>query len=130
MISIPCGTVSNLYNDYGFDMYYQSEDPNSGLSGIKIDNISNFYPGSYMTVSFKVCPDGCDLVPQCLPIVSYKAGNCVVYEETIPQASIYSFYSGDIDLKASPNPFEDKTVIEIKHGNFHPLNGPWVCTHH
>ena len=114
LVSIPCGAISNLYNSYGYTMGITSNpDPNTGLVGIKIETPNGIYPNSPMQLKFDVCQTECGLKP-CEPILSFKAANCIQYEQAETYQTMYQWNGAyDIELKAFPNPFEKKTNIHV-----------------
>ena len=87
-ISIPCGEyqAGSGSSSRGWPVLLTDAngDPNSGLVGIKVDNI-NFGGGSApdtFTVTYTICdPQGCGL-PDGPPLVAFKAGNCLDYQVT------------------------------------------------
>lgn len=124
-ISIPCGTVSNMYNDEGFPMsILNNPDPNTGLMGIKIDNINGIGPNDYFKVQFTLCPDGCNqVVMSCTPLVAFKAGPCVYYAQAISYEETFFGGWNKTELSAWPNPFTENCFINIKHGDFQQYLG-------
>ncbi len=86
--SVPCGEISNAYNSEGWKMEYPVTDPTSGVTGIKVDDISGFGESGSETfrLSYTVCAtdDVClDLLTQQSFEVAYKAGQCISQEEII-----------------------------------------------
>ena len=88
-IAIPCGKVSDYSNSEDWKMEWVESDPTTGLTGLKVDDISDFgeieSPQSF-TVKFSICQDfscnNLDLNVNCFaPQVAYKAGQCVDTEE-------------------------------------------------
>ena len=83
-VAVPCGTIENIWNSENWAQEIGT-DPTTGLSGFKIDNISNFGDGSQkaFTVKFTVCSSGetCAQQLRCWqPVVAYKASTCVNFE--------------------------------------------------
>lgn len=125
VISIPCGDVSNMSNSYGYPMYLQTNDPNTGLSGIKIDDMqSGVMQYSPMTVTFTLCPDLCGQMMDSDPIIGFKAGNCVIYDYVAPYGAISKVYWADTEINVRPNPFKDKCFISMVGGTVHEMYGP------
>ncbi|TNE54367.1 MAG: PKD domain-containing protein [Bacteroidetes bacterium] len=124
-ISVKCGTVTDMSNNYGFPMFLSDNDPNTGLSGIKIDDISDFCePGNAesLVISYKVCPNenhcSFDL---CDPLVAFKAGTCVNYVSAVVPVANKSVKAENstvveaegMSLQVYPNPFADETLIDL-----------------
>lgn len=83
-VGIPCGKVENLWNSQNWKQV-QGTDPTTGLSGFKIDDISNFGETSLQsfTIKFNLCTvdETCSTQLGCWqPQVAYKASTCVNYE--------------------------------------------------
>lgn len=83
-VAVPCGTVSDIWNSEGWAQEIGT-DPTSGLTGFKIDDISDFGEGNLtsFTVKFTVCAENeaCAADMACWqPQVAYKAATCVNYE--------------------------------------------------
>lgn len=83
-VAVPCGKIENVWNSENWAQEIGT-DPTSGLSGLKIDNISGFGEGSlkYFTVKFNICTtdESCAAQMSCWqPQVAYKASTCVNYE--------------------------------------------------
>jgi hypothetical protein len=123
LISIPCGTISNMYNSYGYQMEITSNpDPNTGLVGIKIETPNGIDEFNPMQVKFDICQSNCGLSP-CEPILSFKAANCVQYEQAETYQTMYQWNNAyDIELKAFPNPFNNKTNIHITTNQISTVN--------
>jgi len=90
-VSIPgCFTISNLKNDLSCAQEI-GYDPTTGLTGFKIDNISNFgnsYLKSFL-VSFRLCKSTSCAPPSCwTPVVAYKAGNCFELDSLKPSCPV------------------------------------------
>lgn len=120
-ISVPCGTVSNLSNSAGFLTYPVTNDPNTGLSGVKIDNMQDIC-GSGLTVNYTVCPNENNCSFQlCDPIVAFKAGTCVNYATAAVPSNFKSIaVSGEsiletpgMEMRVYPNPFSDNMLIDL-----------------
>lgn len=79
---VPCGTITDAYNSGNWKMELDNTDPTTGITGIKVDDISNFgedgQSGSF-TLRYTVCSSD----EECLNLlnssflVSYKAATCV-----------------------------------------------------
>ncbi len=85
-VGVPCGEISNVSNSGGWDIENPSTDPTTGISGFKIDNISNFgedKTAGVFTVEYTVCSDNEDCLQSILDkiTVAYKAGTCVFYQD-------------------------------------------------
>jgi hypothetical protein len=110
-VEIPCGTISNLWNSAGWKMEI-GKDPTTGLSGLKIDDISGFGKAdASFTVRFSVCyENGCNETPgNWSPVVAYKAGLCVGYDSlTLNTPQTMNF-----GITAYPNPFSDKINFSL-----------------
>ena len=83
-VAIPCGVVQNVWNSENWKQEIGT-DPTTGISGFKIDDISNFGEGplSFFTVKFTLCASDENCANQLLcwqPQVGYKASTCVNYE--------------------------------------------------
>ncbi len=85
-IGVPCGEISNVYNSEGWDIENPTNDPTTGLSGFKIDNISNFgenkTSGSF-TIEYTVCSNDETCLQSIADKISigYKAGTCISYQD-------------------------------------------------
>lgn len=85
-VEIPCGNITAVSNSRGWKIEQPSEDPTTGISGFKIDDIFNFGE-DHKKDSFMVNYTICSSDPECLDLlysnleVAYKAGTCVFYEE-------------------------------------------------
>lgn len=120
-ISVQCGTVSNLSNSAGYQMYPVTNDPNTGLTGIKIDNMTDIC-GSGLTVNYTVCPNENNCSFQlCDPIVAFKAGTCVHYGtaavpsnfKSIGVAGESTLETSEMAMRVYPNPFSDNLTIDL-----------------
>lgn len=135
-ISVQCGTVTSVSNSLGFLSTTVEEDPNSGLSGIKIDGISNFCglgQASNFNITYTLCMDdnscGTDF---CAPMVAFKAGTCTYYgtatmaigarmrnTDMNSSFSLTEFISATASetisegMNVYPNPFNQTTAIVI-----------------
>lgn len=79
VIGIPCGTVSNVSNSKNWKQVI-GKDPTTGITGLKIDNVSGFGTrgAESFTIKFTWCSDNsCN---KQLGVVAYKAGQCVDYD--------------------------------------------------
>ena len=118
-IGIPCGSISHLENSHDFPMFVnESPDPNSGLTGVKVDDIEGLGEYDALAISFKVCPEECELDFPCLPIIAYKYSTCIEFEMSPSSWEVYSAANNPTELSASPNPFTSLVVIGIKGGRF------------
>ncbi len=85
-VGVPCGTISNVSNSEGWDIESPSTDPTTGISGFKIDNISDFgedkTPGTFL-IEYTVCSDNEDCLKNLMDkiTIAYKAGTCVFYQD-------------------------------------------------
>ncbi len=114
-VSIPCGNFVGGSTDAGFPVVSTNPngDPNSGLVGFKVDNISNFCDlGSIDTflVTYTVCfgPNDCG-TSSCDPLVAFKAGTCVWYSDT--EASAASVNA--VSVLTYPNPGTGPLLVEL-----------------
>jgi hypothetical protein len=107
VIAIPCGEISN-YSDTGGWPLVVGKDPTTGLTGLKVDNVSNFgkQRGSF-GLSFTVCGSA-----NCVgeledwnPVVAYKAGQCIAYDTLS--------FNQQISYRAYPNPFNESIHFEV-----------------
>lgn len=87
--SVPCGEISAASNSEGWKMEYPVTDPTTGLTGIKVDDISGF--GENGSDSFRLTYTVCTTDDTCLDMLSqqsfqvaYKAGTCISKEEITP----------------------------------------------
>ncbi|MGC1240846.1 MAG: T9SS type A sorting domain-containing protein [Chryseosolibacter sp.] len=83
-VAVPCGKIQNIRNSGNWAQEIGT-DPTTGLSGFKIDNISDFGKGSRkeFIVNFTVCASGetcADQLSCWQPVVAYKASTCVNFE--------------------------------------------------
>jgi hypothetical protein len=84
--SVPCGEISAASNSEGWKMEYPVTDPTSGVTGIKVDDISGFGENGSETfrLTYTVCAsdNAClDILSQQSLEVAYKAGQCIYTEE-------------------------------------------------
>lgn len=85
-VAVSCGKISKVSNSQGWKIEY-GYDKKTKLSGFKVDDIPNFGETKLkkFTVSFTVCQDGGKKCATregcCYPIVAYKAGTCIYYDE-------------------------------------------------
>ncbi len=85
-VGVPCGEISKVSNSEDWDIENPSTDPTTGISGFKIDNISNFgedNTAGVFTVEYSVCSDEEDCLQSILDkiTVAYKAGTCIFYQD-------------------------------------------------
>ncbi len=82
-VSVPCGQIVSVTNSAGFPIEFIDPEPNSGISGFKIDDVEDFCEDGNtdtMTVTYTVCSDSTTCSEAiCEPLVSYKAGQCTFY---------------------------------------------------
>lgn len=90
VVAIPCGNISDASNSRGWKLEYPVNDPTTGFSGIKVDDIEGF--GESGNETFRLTFTVCATDESCLEIlteqsleVAYKAGTCIT-SETIPSA--------------------------------------------
>ncbi|WP_291858292.1 SprB repeat-containing protein [Marinilabilia sp.] len=86
---VPCGEISAASNSEGWKMEYPVTDPTSGVTGIKVDDISGFGENGPETfrLTYTVCAtdDTClDMILQQSFEVAYKAGTCISKEVITP----------------------------------------------
>src|SRR5690606_37976647 len=124
-VELPCGDVSNIRNSEGWKMEFVNPDPTTGLSGLKIDDISGFGEkggSETFTVSFTVCQEKetCGVDFACWePVVAYKSGRCVDFDTLTqictPESSIQSqgFTAAPV-YSVYPNPMIDVATIEFE----------------
>jgi hypothetical protein len=109
VVAIPCGEISN-YSDSGNWPLVLGKDPRTGLTGLKVDNVSNFGKtlGSF-TLQFTVCysSDCGKLLQNWNPAVAYKAGLCIAYDTL-------NLNSGSSSISLYPNPCKESVNIEIQ----------------
>lgn len=104
VISTTCGEISGIYTDNG--IFETGQDPSSGLSGLKIDEIKNFGEGTVeekLNFQFDLCNTDCENSNAINFVVAYKFGQCIVYDTVtveVPQGRISSI--------AYPNPAAGK----------------------
>jgi hypothetical protein len=107
VIAIPCGELSHYSDSENWPLAV-GYDPTTGLTGLKVDNVSNFGKtiGSF-TLQFDVCfPADCRTqMTNWNPVVAYKAGQCIAYDTLTlsTQPSVCQY----------PNPFEDSFNLDI-----------------
>lgn len=120
-VSIPCGEVQDISNSRNFKVE-TAVDPTSGISGFKIDNISNFGEAKdgnteSFTLQYRVCNNssGC-LDDFCSPLVAFKAGGCVNYQKSISVADVIASPVGQNESfrLVYPNPVESGETVTIK----------------
>ncbi len=78
-LALPCGIVTNLSNSENWKQVI-GKDPTTGLTGFKIDDISNFGKSSQTSFTIKVTICGDSTCDKKLGVVAYKAGTCVDYD--------------------------------------------------
>lgn len=107
-IEIPCGNISDASVSEGWTIE-SGLDPTTGLSGLKVDEISGFgkSPDAFR-VQFTVCYDA-RCPDRWAPVVAYKAGRCVSYDTLSIQVS---GSQGSLEVNAYPNPFREELTFE------------------
>lgn len=114
-IAIPeCASIDEVSNSEHWTIEYGT-DPRTGLSGFKVDNISNFGEGQFgdsFSIDFTVCAtdDACayDLADGTYTI-GYKYGQCVSHETATVESD-----NPETEILAYPNPFSETTRIEFE----------------
>ncbi len=79
------GTVSNASNSMDWPMALNNTDPTTGIGGLKVDDIINFGKDPELIsflLEFTFCPDEkwSEEDNSFTPVIAYKAGQCVYYE--------------------------------------------------
>ncbi|HYW95176.1 MAG TPA: SprB repeat-containing protein [Bacteroidales bacterium] len=129
VVALPCGTVSEAYNSRGWRMEMNVQDPTTGLSGFKVDNIQGFGEDATrdsFTVSYTVCsPD-----TECLDLVksnvtvSYKAGGCTFFDDiTDVDDSGNDSGNGDDGSGGDGNVTSDSLILILTPGEVTCYNG-------
>lgn len=116
-IEIPeCFTLLDYSNSMNWEMERVNQDPTTGLSGIKIDDIPSFGKDEYNT-TFMIYLNLTSQDPNCLeklkcfaPVISYKAATCI-YEE-FTQSECFDDNIDDI-VKTYPNPTHDYLKVNF-----------------
>lgn len=91
-VETTCGTVTALSNSENWKQEIKVMDPQTGLTGFKIDDINEFGKSALrsFTVDVTICPDNsscADTLSCWAPVVAYKAGQCVVYDSITNQCA-------------------------------------------
>lgn len=82
------GIISNASNSMGWPIELNHIDPTTGIGGIKIDDINNFGKDPDLRsfqVEFTFCADEISMEDKSYlnPVVAYKAGQCVYFENPV-----------------------------------------------
>lgn len=118
VMEIACGSVSDGWNSLDTKMEFNFRDPNSGLSGFKVDNVNNFGGGSdpdTFRVGFTLCADDefcLEVLADWQPVVAYKAGRCVVYD-TLDISGLPPLLN-PLSVDLMPNPASEQLTIKGK----------------
>lgn len=123
-----CGRVTSLSNSENWKQEIGLTDPATGISGFKIDEISEFGKSGTksFTIDVTICPDNtsCANSLSCwAPVVAYKAGQCVAYDSISYQCNKL-----DASLSAENPTCSDSNdgsiTIEIEEG-LAPFSYSW-----
>ncbi len=81
-VEVPCGTVTSASNSRGWPIEVNSEDPTSGIYGLKVDNINNFGEdgdSASFTLEYTVCytDQECKNILKTGFDIAYKAATCI-----------------------------------------------------
>jgi hypothetical protein len=135
-IALPtCVTLTDYSNSRGWKMEYVSPDPTTGITGIKVDDVSAFKQnGDSFTVSVAFTTDNCD-VDCWSPVVAYKAGQCVT-EQTVNEVCATGAVATTSALQVYPNPTSGSININtevLKSGveytvKLFDTNGTFIAT--
>ena len=113
-ISLPeCAWIVDYSNSMGWKMEKIHEDPTTGISGIKIDDIPEFGKDANnssfeVNIKLKSSDWSCKEELNCFaPELAYKAGQCVEYEQTTSDC----IDSDDPDIITYPNPTHDRVKV-------------------
>lgn len=115
-ISVPCGNFQSGSTDRGWPVIATAPngDPNTGIMGIKVDNIQNFgnaaLPDTFY-VTYTLCDSGGCGLPSNRPLVGYKAGQCITYEEILPQ--VLPLAPEERGLSLYPNPSNGQVSVQL-----------------
>jgi hypothetical protein len=108
-IEIPaCFEIVDYSNSMNWKMELVQEDPTTGLSGIKVDDIPSFgkddqLPSLEVYFSLRPKNDDCAFSSACFaPTVAYKAATCVYYQDT--QSNCPDDDTNSLEVMAYPNP--------------------------
>lgn len=110
VIDLQGAMAMNVTNSRNWKMEVNSTDPQSGLTGIKVDDISGFgkQNGESFTVTFELC-NSTAFNPADVT-VALKAGTCLDIVSMVP-ASMLS--DNQINLSVYPNPSATDTYFEF-----------------
>ena len=119
-LEMGCGVFSNASNSEGWPMELNKTNPTSGLTGLKVDGITEFgdeSPLESFTVSFTFCPTDCEEGKSCFdPLVAYKAGQCLYTEEVDAQCILpLKVFTTSADLSCA-NADDGSLALEISGG--------------
>jgi hypothetical protein len=117
-IALPgCATIVQYSNSEGWAMEIVGKDPTTGISGIKVDNISSFgkaYPTETFTVSLLLkAPDSqcAELLACYSPVYAFKAATCVHYEQGQATCAGTTALPG---FYLYPNPAQDQVTVALE----------------
>jgi hypothetical protein len=115
VIALPeCATLESYSNSEGWRMEKVYTDKNTGLTGIKVDNIPSFGKDASFTeftinLSLSTYSAECQELLDCWsPQVAFKAGQCVTKEAVSQQCVPTS-----LNLTAYPNPAAESVRIDV-----------------
>lgn len=103
VINLNGNVAYNVSNSRGWKLEVNSTDPKSGLSGIKVDNISGFgkKAGDKFTVSFELC-NAVGFNAESV-LVALKAGRCLEISNLVINTTMM-VEPGNVNLNVFPNP--------------------------
>ncbi|MGQ1785271.1 hypothetical protein [Saccharicrinis sp. GN24d3] len=117
-IEVPCGSISNVTNSGGWKIENPSNDPTTGITGFKIDNIHGFgednNAGTF-NIGYTVCLDDAQCITKIKEGIklAYKAGNCIFYEEIKIADQLSAIISkGDVTCYEGNNGFASIEIVE------------------
>ena len=102
------------------------EDPTTGVSGIKVDNIQGFTENESFTITYTLCNTGSclDNSASCGPLVSYKAGQCVYFGKaqqgslsTGSNSTMETAQAPAMAVKLYPNPLMADKALSVEIEN-------------
>ena len=119
-IDIPdCYQIEDFSNSMNWAMDIVNQDPTTGLSGLKIDDIPSFGKDEQLTsfsISFTLTSDNSDCLEelQCFtPTIAYKASTCV-YKETTKGECAEENDLAEV-ITTYPNPTTDVVKVDMKN---------------
>ncbi len=126
-VAIPCGQVQDVRNSEGWKIEF-GKDPTSGLTGFKIDDISDFGERgpTFFTVTFTLCStdEECKPTLACWqPYVAYKAATCINYETLAVSCS--KLEASLIKQDASCHAAEDGSLSVVIGNGQEPFTYLW-----